>query len=70
MIAKNNSVLSEASESLFILNADDIARQRSRAREDNIALENALNQLIADQAAEIEALRTELEKYKPLEDAK
>lgn len=54
MIAENNPVLSEACESLFLLNVDDIARQRSLAREDNIALENALNQLIADQAAEIE----------------
>lgn len=53
MIAKN-PVLSEASESLFLLNAGDIARQRSVAREDNIALENALNQLVSDQAEEIE----------------
>ena len=63
MIAKNNPVIIDACESLYRLNADEIARQRSRAREDAIARENALNQMISDQAAEIEKLRTELTKY-------
>ena len=66
MIAENNPVLSEASESLFLLNADDITRQRSRAREEY----NALIQLVSDQTAEIECLRAELAKYQSSEDAK
>lgn len=63
MIAKNNPVIIDACESLYRLNADEIARQRSRAREDAIARENALNQIITDQAAEIKRLQTELAKY-------
>lgn len=70
MIAKNNPVIIDACESLYILNADEIARQRSRAREDAIARENALNQIITDQAAEIKRLQTELSKYQPSETAK
>ena len=65
MIAKNNPVIVDACESLYMLNADEIARQRSRAREDAIARENALNQIITDQAAEIKRLQTELAKYQP-----
>ena len=70
MIAKNNPVIVDACESLYILNADEIARQRSRAREDAIARENALNQMITDQAAEIKRLETELAKYQPTKSAK
>ena len=70
MIAKNNPVIVDACESLYILNADEIARQRSRAREDAIARENALNQMITDQATEIKRLETELAKYQPIENTK
>ena len=70
MIAKNNPVIIDACESLYRLNADEIARQRSRAREDAIARENALNQIITDQAAEIERLRTELARYQAPKAAK
>lgn len=70
MIAENNPVIIDACESLYRLNADEIARQRSRAREDAIARENALNQIITDQAAEIKRLQTELAKYQLSENAK
>lgn len=70
MIAENNPVIIDACESLYRLNADEITRQRSRAREDAIARENALNQIITDQAAEIKRLQTELAKYQLSENAK
>lgn len=41
MITKNNSVLSSASQSLYEMNADDIIRQKCRAREDYIKVEQA-----------------------------
>lgn len=48
--------MGNACESLFLLNADDIARQRSRAREEY----NALIQLVSDQAAVIEGRTAEI----------
>lgn len=64
MIAKNNPVLKEASESLYVLNADEMARARSRAREEYILHENALNRKISELSEENERLRAELAKYK------
>ena len=65
MIAKNNPVLKEASESLYVLNADEMARARSRAREEYILHENALNRKIAELSEENELLRAKLAKYEP-----
>ena len=42
MIANNSQVLTEASKALYQLNADEIMRQRCRAREDYILHENAM----------------------------
>lgn len=73
MIAKNNRILTEASESLYILNADEMERARCRAREEYILHENALNRKIAKLSGENKALssenerlRAELAKYKQL----
>lgn len=41
MITKNNPILSSASQSLYELNADDIIREKCRAREDYIKVEQA-----------------------------
>lgn len=42
MIANNSQILTEASKALYQLNADEIMRQRCRAREDFILHENAM----------------------------
>ena len=63
MIAENNPVFTEASESLYVLNSDEIARARSRAREEYILHENALNRKIAKLSEENEHLRAKLAQY-------
>lgn len=42
MIAENNEYLSEASKALFVMNADEIAREQSLAREDYKRYQNTL----------------------------
>ena len=49
MIAKTNPVLSSASESLYMLNADDITRQHCQARKEYIAHQNAVNKKLEAQ---------------------
>lgn len=56
MIAKNSQVLTEASKALYQLNADEIMRQRCRAREDFILYENAITQQNQTLAAEKKTL--------------
>ena len=56
MIAKKDEDLREASESLFMLNADDIARQKSRARQDQLILQKRMEDQIHAQSLEIDAL--------------
>ena len=63
MIAENNPVFTEASESLYVLNADEMARARSRAREEYILHENALNRKISELTEEVERLRAKLAQY-------
>ena len=63
MIAENNPVFTEASESLYVLNADEMARARSRAREEYILHENALNRKISELSEENERLRAKLAQY-------
>lgn len=74
MIAKNNPFLTEASETLYKLNADQLTRERCRAREDFIARPNALDrklqQLSEEKQAlisEIDQLRTRLAQYENLD---
>lgn len=47
MLATNNEYLSEASQTLFELNADEIAREKSRARDDMRKLKNSIDRKIA-----------------------
>lgn len=51
MIAKNNTVLTQASESLYALNYDQTIRDMCRAREDAIRHENYMKRMLAEQAA-------------------
>ena len=73
MIAKNNPVLTDASETLFILNSDDAERRRSQARAEYIAHENARNKKLATLTeenamltAEKQALTTENERLRAI----
>lgn len=59
MIAEKDENLREASESLFILNADDITRQKCRAREDQIRLEKKMKHKIEVLTVENDALSQE-----------
>ena len=64
MIAKNNQVFTEVSEALYELNADEIMRQRCRAREDFILHQNALNRKLQELTAEKQELASEIERLK------
>lgn len=59
MISKNNSYLTEASEELFVLNADEIARQKSWARNEYYRLERTYKKIYED--ALEEAVETAVE---------
>ena len=60
MIAKNSQVLTEASKALYQLNADEIMRQRCRAREDFIPHKNAMKRQNQELIAENAALNTKI----------
>lgn len=73
MLAENNPTFTEASQNLYILNADEMAKERARAREEYEAHENYLNKRIAEAdtkyqeaIAELELLRARLAKYEPI----
>ena len=57
MIAKNNDFLSSASQSLYESNADDIIRQKCRAREEYCKVERAAQKF----GDENKALKQELD---------
>ena len=77
MIAKNNPALTDASESLYLLNADELTRSRARAWQEYIVHENAMNRqleeittkneaVVAEKqaiVAEMELLRAKLAQY-------
>ena len=70
MIAENNPILTEASETLYTYNADEIARQRSQARAEYLAHERAVNNKLtkfseenAVLASENQALTTEKQEW-------
>lgn len=52
-MTKENEYLEEASKALFMLNADDLARERSYAREDRMRYEHTLKRIIAEKDNEI-----------------
>lgn len=62
MIAKNSQVLTEASKALYQLNADEIMRQRCRAREDFILHENAMKRQNQTLSAENATLNAKVDK--------
>lgn len=49
-MAKENEYLAEASKALFMMNADDLARERSYAREDRMRYERTVNKMLEEQA--------------------
>ena len=59
MIAENNPILTEASETLYVYNADELTRQRSQARAEYIAHEKAMNNKLAKISEENAALISE-----------
>ena len=59
MIAGNNPVLTDASETLFTYNSDEAERRRSQARKEFIAHEKALNKKLSESADKIAALTAE-----------
>ena len=63
MIANNSQVLTEASKALYQLNADEIVRQRCRAREDFILHENAMKRQNQELLAKVDALTSEKEAW-------
>ena len=54
MISKNNNYLSEASQALYELNADEITRQKCRAREEYYRTENTYKKMISDLQAQLD----------------
>ena len=59
MISKNNNYLSEASQALYELNADEITRQKCRAREEYYRTENTYKKMISDLQAQLQQTITE-----------
>lgn len=60
MIAKQNSTLQQASETLYTLNCDQTIRDMARAREDAIRHENRVNKLLAEKDACIAEMKTSI----------
>ena len=66
-MAETNEYLAEASKALFMMNADDLARERCYAREDRMRYERTVSKMLEDQTQELEAQTQELaEKDKAL----
>lgn len=59
MIAKNNTDLMEASETLYNLNGDYLVRKQCEARADYYRLHNSINQRMKELVSENKALNSE-----------
>lgn len=59
MIAKKNDELWEASEALYVMNADQMIRERCRAREDYYRIQNTMNHKMEKLLSEKEKLTSE-----------
>ena len=59
MISKKNDALREASEALYIMNADQMIREQCRAREDYYRIQNTMNYKLEKVTAEKEELASE-----------
>lgn len=64
MIAENNTILSEATQTLYKLNADDLLREQCRAREEYEIHEKFTQEKITAQETKIEEQEKEIEKLK------
>jgi predicted transposase/invertase (TIGR01784 family) len=62
MLSKNVQALEDASETLYVMNSDEMIREQCRAREDYDRLHNTINRMLATQEAQIKALTSENEK--------
>ena len=62
MIANDNPALTEVSESLYVLNADEMEREFARARAEREAFDNYYTKKTAEQAAQIEKLVAQIGK--------
>ena len=63
MVAENNPILTEASETLYTYNADEAARQRSQARAEYLAHERAVNNRLAKLSEENSVLVSEKQEW-------
>lgn len=63
MISEKNENLREASETLYQLNADDITRQKCRAREDYYRMQRKTDRIIETLTAENESLKKLLDEH-------
>ena len=61
MIAKNNEAFSEATQSLYRLNADEMIREQCRARQDYENHERYVRETLAAQAQQIESQTLQIE---------
>lgn len=59
MIAKKDEYLREASETLYVMNADEIVRQQCQARADYYRLHNSINQKMEELSSQVEKLSSE-----------
>ena len=64
MIAENNNTLSEATQTLYRLNADELLREQCRAREEYEIHEKYTQEKIATQEKKIEEQQNEIEELK------
>ena len=69
MLAENNSFIASASQSLYESNANEITREKCRAREDYISLEQAIAQNKESNAALKQILAQKDERNAVLEHA-
>ena len=61
MLAKKSKTMEEASKALYELNADEITRQKCRARDDYYRLQNTINKKMEDLTEENQSLTAEKE---------
>lgn len=62
MITKKNEYLQEASDTLYILNADDMIRQQCQARADFYRMQNAIDKKMNELSSELDKTTSELHK--------
>ena len=66
MIAKNNDILTSATQTLYEYNSEEMIREQCRAREDFERHERTVQKRLADQDAQLQELTAKLEAYEKL----